>query len=129
VEGEELLAERRGAPDLDDPADGDGDELAVGAEADGGGRALEGDAVEDRAAAEVSVERAALVVGREEEVARGGGGEARDVGGGLEGERGGGGGGEVGGRDAVADRGEDGGVPAKTASPPRYGVPRRFWKR
>jgi hypothetical protein len=84
---------------------------------------------EDRAAAEVGVERAALVVGREEEFARGGGGEARDVGGGLEGERGGGGGGVVGGRDAVADRGEDGGVPAKTASPPRYGVPRRFWKR
>lgn len=47
VEGEELPAEGGGAPDLDELADGDGDELAVGAEADGGGGGLEGDAVED----------------------------------------------------------------------------------
>lgn len=111
VEREELLAERGRAPDLDELTDGDGDEVAVGAEADGGGGGLEGDPVEDGAAAEVGVERAAGVVDGEEEVARGGDGEAGDVGGGLEGEREGGGGGEVGGRDAVADGGEeDGGV-------------------
>lgn len=106
MEGEELLAESGRTPDLDELADGDGDELAVGAEADGGGGRLEGDAVEDGAATEVRVERTAGVVRGEEEVARGGGGEAGDVGGGLEGEREGGGGGEIGGRDAVADRGE-----------------------
>lgn len=114
VEGEELLAEGGRAPDLDELPDGDGDELAVGAEADGGGGGLEGDAVEDGAAAEVGVERVALLVAGEEEVARGGGGEAGDVGGGLEGEGEGGGGGEVGGRDAVPHRGEEhGGVPRK----------------
>lgn len=45
VEGEELLAEGGRAPDLDELPDGDGDELAVGAEADSGGGGLEGDAV------------------------------------------------------------------------------------
>jgi hypothetical protein len=75
---------------------------------------FEGDAVEDGAAAEVGVERAALFVGGEEEVPGGGGGEAGDVGGGLEGEGEGGGGGEVGGGDAVTDRGEEhGGVPGE----------------
>jgi hypothetical protein len=63
VKGEELLVERRRAPDLDDLAHGDSEELAVGAEADGRGRALEGDPVEDRAAVEVGVERAALADG------------------------------------------------------------------
>lgn len=71
VEGEELLAEGGRAPDLDELPDGDRDELTVGAEADGGGGALEGDAVEDGAAAEVGVERAALLVAGEEEVPRG----------------------------------------------------------
>lgn len=49
VEGEELLAEGGRAPDLDDLSDGDCDELAVGAEAHGGGGALEGDAEIGRA--------------------------------------------------------------------------------
>lgn len=36
--------------------------------------------MEDGAAAEVGIERAAVVIGREEEVARGGSGEAGDAG-------------------------------------------------
>lgn len=73
--------------------------------------------MKDGAAAEVGVERAAVVIGREEEVARGRDGETGDVGGGLEGQGEGGGGAEVGGGDAVADRGEeDGGIAGK------YGV-------
>lgn len=63
--------------------------------------------MEDGAAAEVGVESAAFVIGRKEEIARGGSGEAGNVGGGLEGEGEGGGGSEVGGGDAVADSGEE----------------------
>lgn len=117
MEGEELLAEPRRPPDLHHLPDSHRDELSVGAEADGRRRTLEGDAVKDSAAAEVGVERAAVVIGREEEVARGRDGETGDVGGGLEGQGEGGGGAEVGGGDAIADRGEeDGGIASE------YGV-------
>jgi hypothetical protein len=65
--------------------DGDGDKLAVGAEADGGGGFLEGDVVEYGAVAEIGVENAALVVRDDDELPLTGGGELADVEG-LEGE-------------------------------------------
>jgi hypothetical protein len=81
VEGEELLAPRGRAPHLDKLTayDGDGDKLAVGAEADGGGGFLEGDVVEYGAVAEIGVENAALVVRDDDELPLTGGGELADV--------------------------------------------------
>lgn len=105
MEGEELLPEARGPPDLDELPEADGDEGAVGAEADGADGPLEGHPVENGAAAEVNEAGAGGVIDGEEEVAVRGDGDAGDVGGGLERERYGLGLGKIGGSDAVADGG------------------------
>lgn len=90
LKGEEILAEARRAPYLDEFAGCNGDEGAVGTEPDCADGVLEGNAVKDDAAAEVDEESAVVVVDGEDEDGIGGDCEAGDVGGGLAGEGGGG---------------------------------------
>lgn len=86
LEGEELLLEAGGTPDLEEFPGSDGDTGPAGTEGEGIHWMLEGYAVEDNVPVEVDEEAAAVTVDGEEENAVRGDGKAADVGGRLDGE-------------------------------------------